>query len=424
MLSLYCFAVPLDIERLEVASFRGEARARDAASGRPVAPTAASPEKKVVRLTLLHDETVTSIARALHPRDPVARRALEQAIIAANPQLFPEGKALPLAAGTRLFLPELPRGEVQPRAARPEHRAQPRPVPARPPGPRAAEPEVFSRERLAALEQKIAQLRDAQIAIDRQLASLEQAVEGLRRSLVMLLDAVPLSVPPAPPVAPLPPTPAPERGMPWILWAGAATGALLLAIAAFFFGRRTQTKAVLAEHEARIDALLHEARQAAGPLLDIRARSAPPRPPTSPAPAPVPPRPQQPERPPSEPRLEEELAPPVFPDIPLEPPPPGAPAAGEPSPPEPPRAEQPGLELRQEMDLALDSARSMFTDVDRFIALGRIQNAISLLEFQIHRDPNDRDSWVKLMAVYRQEGMESEFQRTYAEFRRRFPDEV
>jgi hypothetical protein len=48
-----------------------------------------------------------------------------------------------------------------------------------------------------------------------------------------------------------------------------------------------------------------------------------------------------------------------------------------------------------EMDQALDNTRSMFTDVDRFIALGRTQNAVSLLQFQVHKDPKDRDSWIK-----------------------------
>jgi DNA-binding SARP family transcriptional activator len=90
------------------------------------------------------------------------------------------------------------------------------------------------------------------------------------------------------------------------------------------------------------------------------------------------------------------------------------------------RAQQVGVktDLRREMDLALDSARSMFTDVDRFISLGRTQSATSLLEFQVQKDPTDRDAWVKLMAVYRQEGMEAEFQRTFAEFKKKFPGEV
>jgi type IV secretory pathway VirB10-like protein len=76
-----------------------------------------------------------------------------------------------------------------------------------------------------------------------------------------------------------------------------------------------------------------------------------------------------------------------------------------------------------EMDQALDNTRSMFTDVDRFIALGRTENAISLLQFQVHKDPKDRDSWIKLMAVYRQEKMDTDFEKTARDFKRHFPSE-
>src|SRR5204863_9330686 len=76
-----------------------------------------------------------------------------------------------------------------------------------------------------------------------------------------------------------------------------------------------------------------------------------------------------------------------------------------------------------EMDQALDNTRSMFTDVDRFIALGRTQNAISLLQFQVHKDPKDRDSWIKLMAIYRQEKMDVELARAIHEFKINFPNE-
>ena len=74
-----------------------------------------------------------------------------------------------------------------------------------------------------------------------------------------------------------------------------------------------------------------------------------------------------------------------------------------------------------EMDQALDNTRSMFTDVDRFIALGRTQNAISLLQFQVHKDPKDRDSWIKLMAIYRQEKMDAELAGAAREFKKNFP---
>ena len=76
-----------------------------------------------------------------------------------------------------------------------------------------------------------------------------------------------------------------------------------------------------------------------------------------------------------------------------------------------------------EMDQALDNTRSMFTDVDRFIALGRTQNAISLLQFQVHKDPKDRDSWIKLMAIYRQEKMDAELAGAAREFNKQFPGE-
>ena len=90
-----------------------------------------------------------------------------------------------------------------------------------------------------------------------------------------------------------------------------------------------------------------------------------------------------------------------------------------------PDAQTLGLSSRVlfEMDQALDNTRSMFTDVDRFIALGRIQNAVSLLQFQVHKDPKDRDSWIKLMAIYRQEKMDSEFAGAAREFKRHFPGE-
>lgn len=90
-----------------------------------------------------------------------------------------------------------------------------------------------------------------------------------------------------------------------------------------------------------------------------------------------------------------------------------------------PEAQSVGLSSRVlfEMDQALDNTRSMFTDVDRFIALGRTQNAISLLQFQVHKDPKDRDSWIKLMAIYRQEKMDSELAGAAREFKRHFPGE-
>ncbi len=436
------------------------------------------------RLTIMHDETVASIARSLYPADATARRRLEQAIVAANPGLFPLGKAVALKAGTRLIVPDL--RDAKHLAAAPQ-RPSPAPVSAPPPptGPAPADGEAAAagvatgaplaklprklRLKLAraeldlgrsegideerrqelrrlyrgevvtvaaagteALELKITQLRESQSAINSQLARLEQAIESLRRSITAMVS-------PAPP-KPQPPRPVPEPvavtpETPWMLWAAAAAGSLLFAALAFVLGRRSRPGIPVDEHEARIDALLKEAREAAGPLFEPERPAPLARPPVLPESitAAEPPRPAPPVAP-AQPdtAMPETVSPlPELPDFLLEnqakvatevdleldaEPRTGPGETAEPSAPRP--------ELKREMDVALDNSRSMFTDVDRFISLGRTQNAISLLEFQIHKNPNDRDSWVKLMAVYRQEGMETEFQRTFAEFKRKFPGEV
>jgi hypothetical protein len=481
-----------------------------------------------IQLTILHDETVASIAHSIHPSNRKARRELEEAIVAANPELFPLGKPKPLKSGTRLLVPDL-RDVRELAAAGAQLRAQaaaegvtPAPLspgpevkPALPEGEPAEERRLAAVEprlpkrlklRLArselnlkrsagvgdarreelrrlyrgevvtvtaagteALELRIAELRESQSAINSQLARLEEAVEALHRSMAAMVSAPPPTPRPQPPR----PTPQPvvvTEQTPWMFWAAAAAGALLLSAIAFMLGRRMPSAAPVDEHEARIDALLEQARAAAGPLLrpepgarsetpaarrplpSIITAAEPPRARVRPAPPPVAPPPEElplaEEIPPTEEmQLTEEMSPPVeapaeslgatelaplpaLPDLLIE-----AEAKGEtgldmvleaePKPEEPP-AQQGGVEngLKREMDLALNSARSMFTDVDRFISLGRTQNAISLLEFQVHKDPNDRDAWVKLMAVYRQEGMEAEFQRAFAEFKRKFPGEV
>ena len=89
----------------------------------------------------------------------------------------------------------------------------------------------------------------------------------------------------------------------------------------------------------------------------------------------------------------------------------------------PPKVAGLSTDVLYEMDQALDNTRSMFTDVDRFIALGRTQNALSLLQFQVHKDPKDRDSWIKLLAIYRQEKMDAELARAIREFHSNFPNE-
>ncbi len=82
--------------------------------------------------------------------------------------------------------------------------------------------------------------------------------------------------------------------------------------------------------------------------------------------------------------------------------------------------EEPSAQLRAEMDEVMDATRTMFSDIDRFIMLGQYQNAISVLETRIKREPSDRDLWIKLMAIFRDADMKDDFYRTYATFRKQF----
>ncbi|KPK31547.1 MAG: hypothetical protein AMJ66_08605 [Betaproteobacteria bacterium SG8_40] len=82
--------------------------------------------------------------------------------------------------------------------------------------------------------------------------------------------------------------------------------------------------------------------------------------------------------------------------------------------------EVPSAKLRAEMDNVMDATRTMFSDIDRFIMLGQYQNAISVLDARIKREPSDRGSWVTLMAIYRDTDMKDDFYRTYADFQQQF----
>jgi hypothetical protein len=82
--------------------------------------------------------------------------------------------------------------------------------------------------------------------------------------------------------------------------------------------------------------------------------------------------------------------------------------------------EEPSAQLRAEMDKVMDATRTMFSDIDRFIMLGQSRNAIGVLDSRIKHEPSDRDSWIKLMAIYRDEDMKDDFYRTYATFREQF----
>ena len=204
----------------------------------------------------------------------------------------------------------------------------------------------------------------------------------------------------------------------WFIVGGLA---IVLLLAGFMLARMFRNRKDMSQHRRRIDAMLEEARTAATPLLGNE-----PRLPEYEAPAfarsastgededvtdyasdeAIPP------------IISDEIAPAVDETEPVKDHWHGAGATETLS----SESDEVPIWLRTEMDKAMDTTRSMFSDVDRFITLGRIENAISLLEFQIKRNPADRNAWIKLMAVYRDRGLDDDFGRTYAAFREQFGD--
>jgi Protein of unknown function (DUF1631) len=85
---------------------------------------------------------------------------------------------------------------------------------------------------------------------------------------------------------------------------------------------------------------------------------------------------------------------------------------------------EPSADLRAEMDKVMDATRTMFSDVDRFIMLGQYDQAISVLDVRVQRHPDDRSSWVTLMAIYRDTDKKDDFYRTYAGFLEHFGEDT
>ncbi|MGH8677780.1 MAG: type IV pilus assembly protein FimV [Burkholderiales bacterium] len=462
-------------------------------------------------ITVKQGDTVYALARAQFPDNEAAVPKMAKAIVIANPRLFPDGRGRPLRIGEKLVMPDLraveqirssaapPRSRIRsapPAAAAPlaqptRRMAQPgrpkTPQVSPPPPPRRLKSAAKLRLRLAtgldlrrsdgvdearraelrrmfvgdsvalafagvdtsAIELKVAQLREFQGGIDAQLILLENAVAALVRLVTELSTRAPRPPPPPPPPPrPVPPTEIVRYETPWWMWPALGAAALIVAIAGFLLGRKGRSQTAMAQHEARIDTLLKEARNAAGPLLVDTTRTARrPEPESVPAPKPRPrPKPAPAPMPEPAPALMPEPAPPAAPlfspeEQPVAPPPKAKPERPAldfalTTPPQPASnvdlvleitsakpQEDVSINLRQQMAEALHSTRSMFSDVDRFIALGRIENALSLLQFQVEKDPKDRESWIKLLAVYRQQNMETEFERAHSEFKRLFPGE-
>jgi hypothetical protein len=307
-----------------------------------------------------------------------------------------------------------------------------------------------------ALESGMQQLHLKQDGIDQQLQRLEQSLLALQNSV----KSLPAHIAPAPNVpTPALPPPAPPRveirtvvkpaPVEWYIWLALAAVVVAVGLAGFAYGRRGSFSRGLQETDAQLDRMLAGAADVmrefeTNPVrVPPAPRPQPPAPPRPVAPRPAPPPPAPPPALSLSPPPSLEVSLPAEPE-PLVLSPPGidplqmtdvlAEPRIEPPPPivdtrangDAPTSQVAGLsnDILFEMDQALDNTRSMFTDVDRFIALGRTQNALSLLQFQVHKDPTDRDSWIKLMAIYRQEKMDTELTKAAREFRNNFPNEA
>ncbi len=451
----------------------------------PPAPKAAqaSPQRPPRGFTLRvgAGESVDSLAVSIFPHSRKLRRLLVDEVVTLNPQIFPDGKPTPVAAGTVLFFPEL-RGLSErtgkaangraagsstrraPAARQPDAKTAPeaatpvkRPVKRRASEAKPGEPVRLRRalelgerpgpqecrallplcgveralvvvppaleEKARGIESGVQELRLKQESIDSQLARLEQSLAALKK----VVEAPARPAPPAPAPKPEIRTVVKTEPLPWYYWAGIAAIAAACAVGGFAFGRRQAYTGTLSETDERLDEMLASAATAIREL-DAEPTTPPKRVAARPEPPPPKAKRERPPAPPprtgTEPLAQRE---PPEADIKFEP---GSQAI--------PPGTNVDLELESghaaqsiglsskvlfEMDQALDNTRSMFTDVDRFIALGRTQNAVSLLQFQVHKDPKDRDSWIKLMAIYRQEKMDSELAGAAREFKRHFPGE-
>ena len=429
-------------------------------------------------LSLLPGDTVESIAAVLFPGRRATQEALVQQVIAGNPESFPDGRPSAVPAGSVLWFPDLSEVrksalEKSPSSAKPgaaqrhgdsatppspgpapevvdEARAKPRqPVTLQralelgdKPGPQeckklmrlcGGEPPVIPQPQMQddkahALESGVRELRLKQEGIEQQLQRLELSLQTLQKTVNSAPAPTQAIVQPAPQAPKVEiRTVVKSEPVSWTIWLG--LGALIIAAAAggVAYGRRGSFSRGLAQTDEQLDRML---ATAATVMRELESTPKPGRAPRIEVPLPPP----TPRLPPALPALPEQPAaasPPAAAPVPdfklgtLSMPPTADVDLKLASEPQPAASENAGLSnaVLFEMDQALDNTRSMFTDVDRFIALGRTQNALSLLQFQVHKDPRDRDSWIKLMAIYRQEKMDTDLAKAAREFRNNFPDE-
>ncbi len=438
-----------------------------AAAGAPM-PAGTSPAATTI--TVKPGDSIYGLCRTIYPHNEKAVRDLALAIVVANPGLFPDGRPRPLEVGEKLTIPDLravgriieqararPLAPVRDKASGSSTK---KPIARSPAKPKAVQDGKLklklarsldlTRSRngggktpaslpagpsdsVDVLRSRLSRINEIQVQINARIERLETAVNNLQKAFSSRTNpqsasVTASSVTPSRPGALVPQAARPSgithaRSALW-QWAGIGAGVVALALIGFFLARYWGHRRALARRKTRIEEMLEQARVEATPLLGREEAQVPAAAPSAPeidsdAMSPT--------------KFEDEMQVERTVDLHADQP------VTEPS--LHPRSvgELPGARsfpvdhgesfagsgeistrLRQEMNDALDGTRSMFSDIDRFIALGRIQNAISLLEFQIERHPDDRPSWIKLMAVYRHNGMDEDFDRTYANFREQF----
>ena len=446
----------------------------------PAAPRddAKRAKRRGFHLSLLRGDTVESIADVLFPGHRGIQQDLVRQVIAGNPSTFPNGRIRDVPAGTVLWFPDLrelrnasgsaPSAAAKSAASRHARRrveataAEPAPVqaineaPAKPhkpitlrralelgdkPGPQecrqlmrlcGAEMPAFAGTRplddmALALESGVRQSHLKQEGIEQQLQRLELSLQNLQKNVNSAPVQAPVVVQPAPPPKVEIRTIVKSEPLSWYVWLALAGLVVTAAIGGFVYGRRGSFTRGLAETDDQLDRMLataatvmRELESSPKPGATQRADVPMPRPSPRLPPTPVPAEDSAITPPPA---AESGRVPDVALDTRVPEQTMGVALELESEPPAPATVAGLSPDVLFEMDQALDNTRSMFTDVDRFIALGRTQNALSLLQFQVHKDPKDRDSWIKLMAIYRQEKMDVELAKAAREFRNRFPHE-
>ncbi len=425
-----------------------------------------TPTGRGFHLRLRPGDTVETVAAALFPSQPRLRQIMVTEVIAGNPSHFPDGRIRDVAPGTLLWFPDLhdlgksirpspapnapmrqpvhmasvghatiagaplpPKAQMRVAARTPNQRRSPESAGTL--GPRdcgqplsrgadsavvVASPEL--EERTLGLESGLTQLRQDQAGLDLQVTGLEQSLQRLQKAVAAVQTCPAIPTPPLPAV-PVPgleiSTMAKTQPTPWYFWIGSAALAMVTAAAGFAFARRSYphsfakddepvkpSRPAFADTEGKINSTFSPDELSA-PRPVTHSRSGPS------VVADAPPHKS------NDRSLDRQFD--------ARRPSPTLPAVQDP--PSTPQISSARLsrELLHELDQALDMTQSMFNDVDRFIALGRTKNALSLLEFQVQKSPDDRNIWIKLMAVYRQAKMNAELEQTAREFQQHFsPD--